>query len=244
MDSGSCYPPDYFSCANGKLTFKQATDYRGQEDAIHVKVVGHQFWWEFEYPELGIVTAQDMVIPVGKYIAVEMISQDVNHSFWIPALAGKIDVNPGAEGANANLYYIKADEAMVYKGKCAEFCGDAHTLMDFKVNAVSEAEFNTWVNKMKTPLAAVPESVKKGEQIFNNSCLSCHAISTDGRSYGPNLNGFASRTTIAGYLEHNDEVLADWVKDPVKYKPGVKMPAVGLNDADIAEVVKYMNTLK
>jgi len=222
------------------LTFKQAEDYRDKENALHVKVTAHQYWWQFEYPDLGIVTAQDLVIPEGKYIAFDVIASDVNHSFWIPTLGGKLDANVGIN----NTFYLRADETGILKGKCAELCGASHALMDFKVNVMSEEDFNNWVAKMTAPPAAVPAEAQRGEQIFKDNCLSCHAVSGNGLSFGPNLNGFASRETIAGILEFTDENLKAWIKNPQEVKPGNKMPALPLSDEDIDELVKYLNTLK
>lgn len=222
-------------------TFNLAKDYRGQKDALHVKVTAHQFWWQFEYPDQGIVTAQELVIPAGKYVAFDVVSADVNHSFWVPSLGGKIDANVGIN----NTFYLKADEAgSLLQGRCAELCGASHALMDFKVKTVSEAEFNDWVNKMKAPPAPVPAAASRGEQIFKDNCLSCHAVGAQGLSFGPNLNGFASRSTIAGILDHTDENLKKWLSDPQAEKPGNKMTIPKLSDDQINELVKYLDTLK
>lgn len=226
-------------------TFKHSTNYNQNADAVKVKVTAHQFWWQFEYPELGISTAQDLVIPEKKIIAFELTSSDVNHSFWIPPLGGKIDTNPGL----TNILYLEADEAKDFLGRCAELCGASHALMNFHVEAKTQADFDAWVTKMKTP-AAVPATVQAGEALFKDNCLSCHAISPEGLGLGPNLNGFASRKFIAGILEHNPEELAKWIANPQDQKPGNKMPAFGqeaggtLNDAQIKDIVKYLETLK
>jgi len=222
-------------------TFKHSQDYTQDKDSLHVKVTGHQFWWQFEYPDQGINTAQDLYIPVGKRVAFELTTADVNHSFWVPSLGGKIDTNPGEK--NVNVLYLQADEPGEYKGKCAELCGASHALMDFKVVAVSEAEFNQWVSKMTAP-KTVSADAAKGEQVFKDNCLSCHAVNAAGAGLGPNLNGFANRTRIAGFLAHDDEKLKEWIKDPQSVKPGSKMPAVELNETQLNDVVKYLNSLK
>lgn len=222
-------------------TFKHSQDYTQDKDSLHVKVTGHQFWWQFEYPDQGINTAQDLYIPVGKRVAFELTTADVNHSFWVPSLGGKIDTNPGEK--NVNVLYLQADEPGEYKGKCAELCGASHALMDFKVVAVSEAEFNQWVSKMTAP-KTVSADAAKGEQVFKDNCLSCHAVNAAGAGLGPNLNGFANRTRIAGFLAHDDEKLKEWIDDPQSVKPGSKMPAVGLDEAQLNDVVKYLNSLK
>jgi len=222
-------------------TFKHSQDYTQDKDSLHVKVTGHQFWWQFEYPDQGINTAQDLYIPVGKRVAFELTTADVNHSFWVPSLGGKIDTNPGEK--NVNVLYLQADEPGEYKGKCAELCGASHALMDFKVVAVSDAEFNQWVSKMTAP-KTVSADAAKGEQVFKDNCLSCHAVNAAGAGLGPNLNGFANRTRIAGFLAHDDEKLKEWIQDPQSVKPGSKMPAVELNETQLNDVVKYLNSLK
>lgn len=220
-------------------TVKLAEDHSQDKDAIHVKVTAHQFWWQFEYPDLGIATAQDLVIPTNKTIAFELVSADVIHSFWVPSLGGKQDTNVG----QTNKFYLRADEVDTFKGKCAELCGASHALMDFKVVSKSEADFNKWVDKMKTP-AVISADAKNGEQVFKENCLSCHAVNAQGLGFGPNLNGFASRELVAGILPHNDDSIRQWVKDPQSVKPGNKMPQIPLKDDQINDVIKYLNSLK
>lgn len=222
-------------------TFKHSTDYRKDKDAIHVKVTAHQFWWQFEYPDLGIATAQDLVIPQGKKIAFDLISADVNHAFWVPSLGGKIDTNPGI----TNTLYLEADEVDTFKGKCAELCGASHALMDFKVVAKSPADFDAWVQKMKAPVAVAADA-QKGEALFKENCMSCHAVSTDGLGMGPNLNGFAERSMLAGILEHTQDNAKKWITNPQAVKPGNKMPAFGgtLDDGQINDIVNYLWSLK
>jgi cytochrome c oxidase subunit 2 len=235
-----------------KYTFKHATDYRKDKDAIHIQVVGHQFWWQFKYGDFDINTASELLIPIKKNISFEINSADVNHSFWVPSLAGKIDANPGDGSVNVN--YFSADEPGIYQGKCAELCGASHALMDFKVKAVPQAEFDAWIQKMKAPPAPVPADAVVGEQIFKDNCLSCHAVESNGAGVGPNLNGFANRLEVAGILPrgvHNDESIAKWIGNPNDVKPGTLMPQVKDKETDaplskekIAELVKYLNTLK
>ncbi|WP_028551821.1 cytochrome c oxidase subunit II [Paenibacillus sp. UNC451MF] len=220
-------------------TVKLAENHIGDKDAVHVKVTAHQFWWQFEYPELGIATAQDLVIPTGKKIAFELTSADVLHAFWVPSLGGKQDTNVGM----TNVFYLEADDADTFMGKCAELCGASHALMDFKVVSKSEADFNKWVEKMKTP-ASIPAEAKNGEQVFKDNCLSCHAVNAQGLGFGPNLNGFGTREMVAGILPHDDESIKQWIKDPQSVKPGNKMPQVPLQDNQINDLVKYLNSLK
>ncbi|WP_213585534.1 cytochrome c oxidase subunit II [Paenibacillus sp. J2TS4] len=219
-------------------TFKHSEDYTQNDDVLQVKVTAHQFWWQFEYPQHGIVTAQDLVIPAGQKVSFQVTASDVNHSFWVPALGGKIDTNPGM----MNVSHLEADEPGIYRGKCAELCGASHALMDFKVVAKTEADFLDWIEAMKKP-ATITADAAQGEQIFKDNCLACHAVGADGLSMGPNLTGFADRELITGILEHNDENLKAWIRDPQAVKPGNKMPKVNLTEEQLDQLVKYLNQL-
>lgn len=238
-----------------KYTFDLA-DHVDEEGAVLVKVTAHQFWWEFEYPELGIVTSQDLMIPVGKKINVELTSNDVIHSFWVPNLTGKIDNNPGFEMKtgkdNVNKFWFDAKQEGVYLGKCAELCGDSHALMEFKVIAVSDAKFADWTASMTAPKTApATELAAQGAEIFNNNCMMCHAIDNSAGRLGPNLNGVGNRTTVAGILDASspEELksnLHKWIENPQSVKPGNKMPAFKdvLKTEQIDAVVEYLSTLQ
>lgn len=222
-------------------TFKLAENFSNDKTAVVVKVTGHQFWWEFEYPKLGIVTAQELYIPVGKKIQFELDSKDVIHSFWVPALGGKTDTNPGI----TNTMWLQADKPGVYKGKCAELCGTSHALMDFKVIAVEQQEFDQWVKNMQKPAVTVTTDLaKQGAQEFQKSCLGCHAIGDQGGRLGPNLTNFADRDWVAGIKPNNKEELAKWLKNPQEMKPGNKMPNLNLSDTQVNSLVEYLEGLK
>ncbi|MEW9700801.1 cytochrome c oxidase subunit II [Paenibacillus sp. SI8] len=226
-------------------TFKHSTNYNKDKDAVHVKVTAHQFWWQFEYPDLGIATAQELVVPKDKIIAFELVSADVSHAFWVPSLGGKVDTNPGI----SNTLYLQASEIATFQGRCTELCGASHALMNFTVASKSEADFNAWVTKMKTP-ATVPATAQKGEELFKENCMTCHAVNANGPGVAPNLKGFADRDTLAGVLEHTPEKMELWIHNPQEQKPGNKMPAFGkeaggkLDDAQIKDIVNYLQTLK
>lgn len=221
------------------ITFGQATDYTEDPDALLVKVTAHQFWWEFEYPEYGIFTSQDLVIPVNETVQFHVTASDVIHSFWIPALGGKIDTNPGL----TNKIYLEAKEEGIYKGKCAELCGASHALMDFKAIVVSKEEFDAWVNDMKAP-SVVAEDAAQGKKVFENKCMSCHAVDSSIQSIGPNLDGFANRLTVAGYLENEPENVYEWLARTQEVKPGTPMPQVPLTEEELEQLVIYLNSLK
>ncbi|MBM7568224.1 cytochrome c oxidase subunit 2 [Paenibacillus sacheonensis] len=230
--------------------FGLAKDYTKDPNAVQINVTAHQYWWEFEYPNLGVKTAQELLIPEGTIISVEAKTADVLHSFWIPSLAGKVDTNPGG---NVNRMYFKADHTGVFLGKCAELCGPSHSLMDFKVKVVDKASFDRWVAAMKNPVA-LPED-QEIATVLNKQCLTCHAIGDKGVQLYPNLTGIGSRESVGGKLINTDqpeyanegsveENLKTWIKDPQAVKPGTLMPKVDLTDQQIDAIAKYLAGLK
>ncbi|ANE45554.1 cytochrome B [Paenibacillus swuensis] len=223
-----------------RTTFNLAHDYSKDPEAIKVKVTAHQFWWEFDYPELGIKTAQDLIIPTGKKIHIELVSTDVLHSFWVPSLGGKMDTNVG-EG-NINTMYLEAPNEGVYRGKCAELCGASHAYMDFKVRSVDEQSFDGWVSSMKASVALPADADIK--EVFTKQCLSCHAVGDQGVQFAPNLTGIGSRETIAGILENNKENIKHWIDKPQEVKPGNLMPEVDLTEEELDGIAEYLSGLK
>jgi len=214
-----------------------------KDEALQVRVTAHQYWWEFEYPDLGVATAQDLVIPVDQKVQFTVTSADVKHAFWVPALGGKIDTNPGLE----NTLWLQADKTGIFYGKCAELCGASHALMDFKVEVLEQADFDNWVAKMRSAQGNAPAdtttAASQGEEIYNKSCLGCHAIGGKGGKLGPNLTNFADRERVAGILANTPENTAEWLKDPQKIKPGNNMPNLNLDDAQVQALVDYLYTL-
>lgn len=222
-------------------------------DSVRVHVTAHQWWWEFEYPEYGIVTANQLHIPTDKVIHLTMESADVIHSFWVPNLAGKLDTNPG----KVNEMWFQADEPGIYYGQCAEFCGIAHANMRFRVVASEPDTFDTWVEGWSQEHAAeVPtaaevgqvDRVARGKEVFTQrACIACHAIAgtnAQGR-VGPDLTYFGDRTMLgAGLVPNTPENLAAWIRDPQAIKPGNFMPALGLSDEELDAVVAYLHSLK
>ncbi|MBO8162671.1 MAG: cytochrome c oxidase subunit II [Brevibacillus sp.] len=224
-------------------TFTLAKDYSEEEGAVNVKVTAHQFWWEFEYPDLGVATAQDLYIPTGKKIMFQLTSKDVVHSFWVPSLGGKTDTVPGL----VNKMWLQADKEGVYQGKCAELCGASHALMDFRVVAVSPEEFDSWVEKMKAgPAEPTTATAQEGQQLFQQNCLSCHAVGGQGGKLGPNLTAFGDRQKLAGILENNPEVLKQWIANPAQFKEGNLMPSFEgtLSKEQIDALAEYLSGLK
>jgi len=247
-----------------KYTFELDKDYSKDPNALQVKVTGHQFWWEFEYMNEKVTTAQDLIIPTGRTIAFHLEAADVIHSFWVPALGGKKDNNPGM----TNMHYLRADEPGTYYGKCAELCGESHALMDFKVIAVTPDEFDRWITAMKTPPAAAASAqAQEGEKIFKDKCLACHAVyntqskQVEGGKVAPNLVNYANRSTVAGILFNREPEdlknnLKKWLSDPQSVKPGNLMPNpkevpgskmetnLGLSDQQIDALVEYLASQK
>ena len=221
-------------------------------DALVVEVTGKRYWWDFHYPELGVTTANELHLPVGRPVSLRLESGDVIHSFWVPQLGGKRDVNPvvampEGEEAKRNWMHFTIKEEGIYWGQCAEFCGEAHSLMGIRVVAESEEEFQSWVEEWRTPaptanapeVAAAEASpaqaeaedplVARGRQVFfrETTCVLCHAIQGTQAPgvIGPNLTRLGSRTTIAaGMLENTPENLELWIRDPLSVKPGAQMP--------------------
>lgn len=213
-----------------------------EKDTVIIDVTGYQYWWEFKYPQYGITTAQEVHIPVGKKVLFRIHGKDVLHSFWIPSLGGKVDVVPG----RVNTLTLDAQEPKVYQGKCAELCGSGHALMDFKVFAEKQGDFDKWVTGMKQPVASVSASTSEanGEKIFQQNCMGCHA-GVNPNLQGPNLNKFATRSTIAGVLAHNEENLKAWLRNPEAVKPGTLMPKIDyLNKDELNDLIKYLESRK
>jgi len=226
-------------------------DEDGNKTALTVNVTAKLYWWEFEYPNQGIVTSQELVVPTGQKVYFNLKAADVKHSFWIPAVGGKMDTNV----ENLNKFYLEFDKESkdlkdgVFYGKCAELCGPSHALMDFKVKALSPEAFDAWVTAMKATEGKVADkaSTDLGEATFANSCLGCHAISGTGVSGapGPNLATFGDRNRVAGFLKHDEKSLKDWIKDPEYYKPGNLMTGKygELTDEQIDALATYIMSL-
>ncbi len=213
-------------------------------DALQVEVVGHQWWWEFRYPDLGVTTANEMHVPVGRTVQLTLRSADVIHSFWIPRVGGKRDVNPGE---TTGLWFT-VDSAGRYTGQCAEFCGTSHALMGMSLVAEEPDDFRAWVENQRAP-ADTPrtELQRAGKQAFMESaCLGCHTIrGTMARATtGPDLTHVASRKRIAaGVLPNDSAGMARWLKHPQVVKPDNRMQIRELDERTIRELVAYLQSL-
>ncbi|MGC4108507.1 MAG: cytochrome c oxidase subunit II [Thermomicrobiales bacterium] len=216
------------------------------DDVVTIKAVGNQWWWSFEYPELGITTANELHIPTDRPVHIELESTDVIHSFWVPQLGWKMDMIPG----RTNTMSFTVDTEGTFDGACAEFCGAQHAWMRLRVVASSNDDFTAWSAKEAAD-ATAPSSLiaRDGESTFMlESCAACHTVkgtAAQGK-VGPDLTHFGSRETIgAGVLENTPENLEAWLRDPQAYKPGIVMPGFDrLTDEQIRALVEYLEGLK
>ena len=211
---------------------------------LNLQVVGHRWWWEFDYPDLGIATANELHVPVGTTVQISLKSVDVIHSFWIPQLSGKTDVIPGQH----NTMWLTGDQVGVYLGQCAEFCGTEHAMMRFKVFVDSQADFDAWVaNQKKEAYQPQTEDEQAGYKEVTGACATCHSIDpsemkTD--KVGPNLAHLFSRTTFAGgTFDLNEANLRSWLHDTQAMKPGNDMQ-ISIPPKQLEQIVGYLMHLK
>jgi cytochrome c oxidase subunit 2 len=212
---------------------------------LKVNVVGHQWWWEFDYQDLKITTADELYIPVGTPVQITLTSVDVIHSFWVPQLAGKTDVVPG----QTNHMWITASQTGTYDGQCSEFCGIEHALMRAKVIVVSQADFQAWVKQQQTPPPAPQTALEiQGQKLVETGvCAACHTI--DGSpakgTVGPNLTHLYSRGSFAGAsFPLTDANIADWLQNAKTMKPGNDMSNIHVSNQDLPAIMAFLKTLK
>jgi cytochrome c oxidase subunit 2 len=224
-----------------------ATAARAPEGALRVEVVGHQWWWEFRYPELGVVTANELHLPRGKPVQLEMTSADVIHSFWAPGLGGKRDLTPG----RVTRIAFTPDSISEYAGQCAEFCGASHANMRLRVFVQSDSAFRAWAARQVTAAAVPPRGslAERGQDLFaHGACIACHTITGVPQArgtVGPNLTHVGSRTMLAGAtLPNTEEWLRRWITNAPYLKPGSLMPAMPLPDDQVAALIAYLQSLK
>jgi cytochrome c oxidase subunit 2 len=218
------------------------------DDAIQVVAVGHQFWWEYRYPGLNFVTANELHVPVSDPAHstptfITLLSADTDHSFWVPRLAGKTDLIPN----RINSTWIEPTGTGLYLGQCAQYCGTQHAKMLLRVYVETRAAFDRWIAQQRRP-ADVDESVAAGRRIFQGtSCVNCHTIAgtaANGR-FGPDLTHVMSRDTIAsGVAPNTGENLRRWIRKPDDIKPGSRMPAMNLTERELDAVTAYMASLR
>jgi cytochrome c oxidase subunit 2 len=220
-------------------------------NALEVTVVGKQWWWEIRYPKLGVVTANELHVPVSDsanrrptFLTLE--SADVAHSFWVPRLAGKTDLIPN----RTTRMWVEPHEPGTYLGQCAEYCGTQHTLMLLRVVAEPPEDFARWVQQQRQAAAGEPADpvAAAGRRVFLGTiCVSCHAVAgtTANGRYGPDLTHLMSRATIAaGAAPNTREQLRAWIRNPDDLKHGALMPAMEIDDKYLHQLVEYLLTLR
>lgn len=223
-----------------------ATQKAPPSGSLEVDVIGHQFWWELRYPSLGVVTANELHIPVTDPgspdpTVLNLDSADTVHSFWVPQLAGKTDLIPNFP----NVMWLDPARPGLYEGQCAQYCGAQHAKMLLRVYVQSKADFANWVGEQQRP---VRDETSRGRELFEQTaCVNCHAVAGTaavGR-FGPDLTHLMSRATLgAGIVPNTRENLRAWVKDPSAFKPASLMPAMSLDDDDLDALVDYLMTLR
>jgi cytochrome c oxidase subunit II len=228
-----------------------AIDNQAGQGAFKIEIFGRRWWWEVRYLDHGVTTANEIHIPVGVPVEIQLQSADVIHSLWIPELHGKMDLIP----TRINRITIQADNPGVYRGECAEFCGLQHAHMGFMVVAESEADFNAWVSAQQQPASPPTDAAaQQGQAVFFSArCVYCHTVrglddkSVDRSSVdlGPDLTHLFSRQTIAAAsLTKNRGNLAGWVSDPQHVKPGTLMPTTYISSQDLQDLLAYLETLR
>lgn len=216
------------------------------ESSLTIRIVGHQFWWQVEYPEYNIDTANELYIPVDEPVRIELVSADVIHSFWVPSLQGKTDLLPD----KVNVTWLSADRPGIYRGQCAEYCGVQHAWMAFNVIAVSRDEFDRWIAGCQQPTPQPKtESQRRGQELFvAEKCHNCHRIRGLPEAIGnrgPDLTHIASRKSLgAGLIPNNRGNLMGWISNPQALKPGNRMPATYLDSDELRALTDYLQTLK
>jgi cytochrome c oxidase subunit 2 len=220
-----------------------------QNNKVTIEVTGHQWWWQVRYtdtnPQNIFETANEIHIPVGVPVTLELKSQDVIHSFWVPNLAGKKDLIPGKTA----ILWLRADHPGTYRGQCAEYCGLQHAHMALNVVAEPREQFDAWLAHQRAPASQpTDDSQQRGQQVFLSSpCIMCHTITgtTAGAHVGPDLTHLASRSTIAAAtLPNTRGHLAGWVVDSQGVKPGNQMPPNNISSEDLMALLDYLQSLK
>jgi len=220
------------------------------DGALRVTVIGHQWWWEYQYhdpndPEKKLIVANELHVPTGRPIYFELKSADVIHSFWLPRLAGKTDVIPGH--VNKTWFEIRPGQEGKYLGQCAEYCGNQHANMILVVFAETPEQFDAWARAQREPAVNDPSQAAGRDLFLKNSCMKCHRIrgTPANGSFAPDLTHLASRETLFSGMHKNDnDWLTRWVRDPQPIKPGCWMPNMQLNESEVASIVRYLESLK
>ena len=210
-----------------------------------IVITGHQWWWEVDYPGANVVTANEVHLPVGKRLLMQMRSADVIHDWWVPQLGNKMDLVPN----HPNYLWLDINKPGKYIGACSEFCGAQHAWMRINVIAQNENDFNKWlVENTKAVVVPTDSLAITGAELFQSkTCANCHRIQGTAATSnaGPDLTHLASRQTIlTGLMENNEANLFKWIDHPQQIKPGAHMPDFNFPKDTINAIVHYLNQLK
>jgi len=213
-----------------------------QPDVI---VSGHQFWWEYRYPKSGVVTANELYLPEGADLMLEIRGADVIHSFWVPAFGEKMDAIPG----HPNDLFLKPIRKGFFIGQCSEYCGSQHSLMRILANVVSQKDFDTWAqSQAKVPSPPTEKTALHGRELFmSKTCVQCHSIAGTCATarVAPDLTHISDRKTIgSGVIANNLDNLTKWIMDPQDFKPGCLMPNMRLTESEAHDIAVYLENLK
>jgi len=213
--------------------------------AVTIDVIGHRWWWEAQYQDQGVITANEIHIPTGEPIEFKLTTADVIHSFWVPNLSNKQDLIPG----KTNSLWLQADKAGTYQGQCAEFCGDMHAFMRFTVVAQTPDDYAAWLaNQQQVAATSNDPLISQGEQIFlGSACVYCHTIRGTAASgtIGPDLTHLASRQSLAANtVDNSPESLAIWIVSPEKIKPNSLMPGTDFTPDELKALIAFLESLK
>ncbi len=219
-------------------TVHTTSSLRMRDTGLTIRVVGHRWWWEVEYPDHRILTANELVIPMGEPVKLELSSADVIHSFWVPQLHGKMDMIPGT----TTKFWLQADREGIYRGQCAEYCGLQHAHMAFVVKSLPPDKFVRWLENSASATTVTEDG--RGFQLFKkHGCSVCHAIQgTEAKGWsGPDLTLIATRETLAaGTIENTPQNLLQWLVTPQSIKPGVNMPATEASAEELQMIVDFL----
>lgn len=217
-----------------------------ERDELRIEVTGRRWFWDVRYPDSGVTTANEIHVPTDRPLDFVLRTDDVVHSFWVPQLAGKVDMVPD----HANHLRVKVLTAGTYRGFCAEYCGVQHARMDFVVIAQPRADFERWLARRASSAGAEPASelAAQGERVFlRESCAGCHTVKGTGAAgtYGPELSDIGARDWLGAVTVHNTpENMRRWITDSQEIKPGNLMPRIPLGDDDVTAIVAYLEGLK
>ena len=220
------------------------------KDPLQLRIIGHRFWWELQYPAYGVTAANEIHVPVSylpstpRPVQMLLDSADVAHGWWVPQLNGKLWVVPN----HRNIMWIQPTVLGTYPGNCTVLCGDQHANMLIRVVVESPEDFEKWIAGQKAPAVADPTVEDGRKEFIENSCGTCHRIAGTSAAngvFGPDLTHFMSRQTLgSGVADNNDENLRSWLRDPQVLKPGCLMPNMKLDDKEVDLIFAYLKTLK